>query len=309
MSLIRPLTPPLARPDPAPGEGRALHLHFGSPGTGLGAPTIAIPHLAGLDRESLGGRGLDFGYEVEPVAEGQLEAATFALYQRLLRRAAGRHLCRVWNYVPAINGSTGQPPLENYRRFCRARAQSFEAEWGAAFTARLPAASAVGGEPGRLLVVFATSEAVPIALENPEQVPAYEYPIEHGPRPPSFSRALRVRGTDREWVFISGTAAIKGHHTVAPGQLQPQIDCMLHNLALIGLAAQVGDDLGAAQGWHRSFKVYLRQAEDLPIARQHLQEQLLREPDETVWLQADICRSDLVIEVEATLHRPLTPVS
>lgn len=248
--------------------------------------------------------GVSFGYESETVSPGGIEAATAALYARLLARVGDRHLCRIWNYVPGINGQTGRPPLEVYRAFCRARALAFEAAWGAGFAQRLPAASAVGGEPGRLVVVFALGAHAPHCIENPEQVPAYRYPAEHGPRPPSFSRAARCLDADGEWVFVSGTAAIKGHRTVAPGELAPQLACTLDNLRLVGRAAELGADLGRGERWRRQFKVYLRHASDFATARQVLERELLDPSDEVVWLHADICRAELVVEIEATLYRP-----
>jgi len=281
-----------------------LRVAFGgnTPGPGPSTTTLALPVLAGAAVETFAGGDLRFGVEIEPIGRG-IEAATAALYRRLLEGIGGRHLCRIWNYVPAINMVTGEPPLENYRAFSRARSRAFEAAWGEGFARRLPAASAVGGEPDRLVAVFATSSAVPSAIENPEQLPAYEYPDEHGPRPPSFSRAMRVADAASDWLFVSGTAAIKGHRTIAPNELLPQIECTLDNLAIIGSTAGVGPDLGASQKWRRRFKVYLRHASDLPEARAALERQLLRPGDETVWLHADICRAELLIEIEATLSR------
>ena len=266
--------------------------------------TLGIPVLGTQAEEVFeGGGDLRFGCELESLKDG-LEEATRRAYSRVLQRAGAAALCRIWNYVPEINATPGGETLENYRAFSRARAQAFETAWGVDFTRRLPAASAVGGPLETLAVVFATSNAEPNSVENPEQMPAYRYPQEHGPRSPSFSRGSQVKGKQAEWVFLSGTAAIKGHRTVAPGELDPQISCTLDNLRLVSIACGVGDDLGAATGWRRQFKVYLRQARDWEAARQRLETGLLRPGDEVVWLQADICRADLEVEIEASLVRP-----
>jgi chorismate lyase / 3-hydroxybenzoate synthase len=264
---------------------------------------LAIPALHGPAEETWqGGGDIRFGCELEPTDEG-LETATERLYARLLRRAGSEELCRIWNYVPDINAPRLEDGLENYRAFSRARARSFETAWGAEFTRRLPAASAVGGAPGVLAAVFATASVSPVSFENPEQIPAYHYPQEHGPRSPSFSRGTRVTGEHSEWVFLSGTAAIKGHQTVAPGCLEPQLACTVNNLQLISQICGSGADVGRSGGWRRRFKVYLRHAHDLTSARDHLHETLLQASDDVIWLLADICRADLEIEIEATLSR------
>src|SRR5690606_26667069 len=107
-------------------------------------------------------------------AEPDLTDQARSLYQRMLRIVGDRRLARVWNYVPRINESdtTG---LENYRAFCRGRSLAFEEHLGAGYREHLPAASGVGGADGRLTMVFAATRAEPQHVENPDQVPAYEY--------------------------------------------------------------------------------------------------------------------------------------
>lgn len=231
-------------------------------------------------------------------AERDLGAQTRELYRSLLQltRARGRSLARVWNYVPEINADSAEG-LENYRVFCRGRAQAFEISPDGV----PPAASAVGGVPGQLAILFAAAPRAPRRLENPEQVPAYEYPPEHGPRSPSFSRASQVDVNGRRHTFVSGTASIKGHATMAVGDLVGQIDCTLDNLRIISGVCGLGDDLGAGGARERHFKVYLRNAADLPVARAELERRLLRVGDRVCWLHSDICRAALLIEIEATI--------
>jgi chorismate lyase/3-hydroxybenzoate synthase len=242
--------------------------------------------------------GLLLGCALEP-ARPDLAAQTQRLYQRLLAIARGRHLYRIWNYVPRINASVAG--LENYQAFCRGRSVAFEEELGPAFKPALPAASAVGGDDRHLAVVFAAGSAVPRHMENPEQTPAYEYPPEHGPRSPSFARATMVEEEGRRYVFISGTSAVKGHATVAPGALDGQLACTLDNLRLISQAIGLGDAFGAKKIFARHFKIYLRRAGDLAVVRAALEAALLRPGDRVTYLRADICRAALNLEIEAAL--------
>jgi chorismate lyase/3-hydroxybenzoate synthase len=231
--------------------------------------------------------------------DGPLQDVTRDLYTKLLAASTGRSLYRIWNYVPAINATVAG--LENYHAFCAGRSEAFENSYGRDFKRALPAASAVGSDGGSLAVAFVAGPATARHVENSEQVPAYEYPPEHGFRPPCFSRATLATNLGRPLIFISGTAAIKGHATIAPGSLCEQLDCTLDNLRIIGRAAGIGETLGADAGFERHFKVYLRHAADLATARDRLTRDLFRTGDRVSYLRADICRAALNIEIEATL--------
>ncbi len=174
-----------------------------------------------------------------------LEEATRRLYSGLLDAAEGLHLYRIWNCVPSINPENAAG-LENYRAFCRGRALAFEKAFGRDFARRLPASSAVGTAGGALTIVFLAGERPARHFENPAQVPAYEYPPEHGPRPPSFARATVVEAAPGLDAFISGTSAIMGHSTVAPHDTAGQLDCTLENLRLVFRACGLGPGAGPA---------------------------------------------------------------
>lgn len=281
---------------------------------------VALPVLAGAETEPLlthtaepfgrdgctlfAGEGMLAGLTVAPAAL-DLETASGELYRRVFAATAGLHLYRIWNYVPHINAHA--QGLENYRRFCRGRSLAFEEKFGGAFQRILPSASAVGAVAGTLAIGFLAGRAEPRHFENPQQVPAFEYPREYGPRPPSFSRATAVVTEQGRQIFISGTAAIRGHAVVAVNDLDGQLACTLENLSVIGAAAGVGADLGASLGGRRTFKVYLRHAADLRRAQDWLGRELLRPGDTVAYLQADICRSELIVEIEAVVTVPATP--
>lgn len=304
-----------------PTHPRRLEIEFGRPsacvycGGAAAGLRLPVPVLGGGDtRERLWAdaapAGVEAGFDLytsgdlligcaaRPVGP-DLRATAHGLYLRLLDAAGGGHLYRVWNYVPGINGSVHG--LENYRAFCAGRSLAFERRMGSAFQHQLPAASAVGCDGGSLAVIFVAGREEPSRFENPEQVPAYEYPPEYGPRPPSFARATVAQAGGRRLTFIAGTAAIKGHATVAPDRLPDQLACTIDNLRLIGRACGAGDDLGLAAGASRSFKVYVRRSEDFNFVRSRLMADFFRPSDHVVWLRADLCRASLRVEIEATL--------
>lgn len=301
---------------PPPSSARSFRVLFrGAPApSGSVALEVPAPWLGGAAEESLFPQAALFGsnaglplfqdgelllgHALEPVTPGTLAERTEALYRRVLAACGRRHLYRIWNYVPRINEHADG--VENYRAFCLGRARAFESALGSGFEAQLPAASAVGCEGSQLAVVFAAGPSAPRHVENPDQVPAYRYPIEHGPRSPSFARATIARDGTRNLIFISGTAAIKGHQTVAPGEIDGQLDCTLDNLRLISRAVGLGDRFTTAPGTRRKFKVYLRHPEDLQRVRTRLDEELLQPGDPVTYLHSEICRAALDVEIEAT---------
>jgi enamine deaminase RidA (YjgF/YER057c/UK114 family) len=235
-----------------------------------------------------------------PVADRH-EATTRRLYDGLLAVARRHHLARIWNYVPRIN-EPGTDGLENYRAFCRGRSLAFEAEFGPGFTRCVPAASAVGSESDDLVVVAAASPDPARHFENPWQVPAYEYPPDHGPRPPSFARATVAPQSDgTAAVFISGTAAIRGHASVAPEDTERQIDCTLANLEVISRACGLGSHVGRHHCAARHAKVYIRHAEDYPRVAARFGSEFSLPTDRVTFLRADICRKELNVEIEVSV--------
>jgi len=231
---------------------------------------------------------------------GDLEGVAERLYARLLGHVGGLSLYRTWNCVPQINAA-GPRGLENYRAFCKGRSLAFEAALGPGFGRRLPASTAVGTRGPELTVVFLAGPAPARHFENPAQMPAYEYPPEHGPRPPSFARATVVERGGRIDAFVSGTSAVRGHATVAPHDTAGQLDCTLENLGLVSRACGLGDALGAGRA-ERHFKVYLRHAPDLAPVSALLRRRLLAPGDRVSYLGADICRSALNVEIEVAVR-------
>jgi chorismate lyase/3-hydroxybenzoate synthase len=207
------------------------------------------------------------------------------VYGRLIDAARAEdcpHVLRVWNHVRDINRI--EDDLERYRAFCAGRHEAF-ARRGYAMRADLPAASAVGTRTGGVATYFVASRTPAVSVENPRQVSAYDYPARYGPRSPSFSRAARCDGL----VFVSGTASVVGHETKHPGDVARQLEETLVNLDAIVAAAGAQELLIA--------KVYVRHAADYPLIAARIGEAMPR--TQTMFLHAEICREDLLVEIEA----------
>lgn len=207
------------------------------------------------------------------------------------------HLLRVWNHVPDINGMSGG--LERYRLFNIGRQDAFLAHGRTVRGASVPAASALGAAGDAPLLVYCIAARRPAkAIENPRQVSAYHYPQDYGPRSPTFSRASLVDFGEQRLLFISGTASIVGHRTLHAEDVAEQTRETLRN---INAVLQQAQDKGAA-GMRLTdlhYKVYVRRAQDWPVIRAELR-RAAGTATRAIALQADVCRIDLLVEIEAT---------
>ncbi len=236
---------------------------------------------------------------VADVRSGDLTEPTRRGYQRLIRFACEQGypaLLRLWNYVPGINEGKGD--AERYRRFCVGRNRALE-QCGIA-ERELCAATAVGTHGGRLIIHALAGRAAGTPIENPRQISAYRYPRMYGPRSPSFARATALERPDGgHALLVSGTASIVGHRSLHPGDVSAQLDETMRNLdTLLGEAGQQLGDPGLDRfGAHSLLRVYLRDRRAAATAAQRIG---ARWPAARMaLLEADICRSDLLVEVEA----------
>jgi chorismate lyase/3-hydroxybenzoate synthase len=226
--------------------------------------------------------------------------ATMAAYQEIfevLKETEHRHLLRIWNYLPEINGEADGD--ERYRHFNSARQTVFR-NYGQAIVGTVPAACALGSPAGSpISIYFLASRRPPIMIENPRQTSAYYYPPEFGIHRPIFSRACVLNESAGTNLFVSGTASIVGHETIHHGDVVAQTRETVANIdALLDEANRVvGSSRYSLDAL--KFKVYVRQPADLGAIERALSA-YLRPSASIVYLQADVCREDLLVEIEAT---------
>lgn len=238
----------------------------------------------------------------EDEARGDLDALVHEAYRAIfasLEAAGVPHLVRLWNYLPGINRE--QSGLERYRQFNLGRQQAFLNARRDAF-AGAPAACALGTVDGPLRIRFLAGRVAPVPLENPRQVPAWRYPAEFGPRSPTFSRAVLLPcAPGRIALLVSGTASIVGSASVHPGDIPRQVEETLRNLnAVVGAAHErCGARFSVSD---MTCTVYVRHAADADLVRRSFEAGVgANSPAarRAIYVQADICRSDLLLEIEA----------
>lgn len=208
------------------------------------------------------------------------------------------HLLRIWNVIQDIN--LPQDGLERYRQFCIGRQDAF-ARQRPDLVDRYPAASALGSSEGGLCVYFIAAREPGMTIENPNQVSAFRYPPQYGPRSPSFSRALVKTWGNHASLFISGTASITGHETRHVDDLTAQVEKTIDNLET--LAREASSESGKAFSLRSpgSFlKAYIRQPEDYALVRETVSRRLGTDVN-MIFLRADVCRQELLVEIEGVL--------
>ena len=235
-----------------------------------------------------------------------LQQATESAYRQvftLLDTLRYPYLFRFWNYIADINSHSFG--LERYCQFNLGRQDAFLAHEREVI-GNVPAACTLGfrqrgSAQESLTIAFLAGRVAPLNIENPRQVSAYQYPQQYGPRSPTFSRASLVPWGQGAVLFISGTASIVGHASLHPTDVVAQTRETMANIEAVlaqanRQAQQPHFDLASLY-----YKVYVRHAADLAQIRAEL-ERIVGTSLNAIYLQADVCRQDLLLEIEATAH-------
>jgi chorismate lyase/3-hydroxybenzoate synthase len=233
---------------------------------------------------------------IDETAYKDLETATCDAYQRLLSFILAQgypFVLRVWNYFPGINDPN--KGLERYQGFCRGRHRAL-AKNGFPLEAILPAACAIGTYSPGLLVYCLATKSPGLQIENPRQMSAFHYPLRYSPKSPSFSRAILKHWTKtNSHLYVSGTASITGHRSRHQDDVLAQLQETLRNLdTLVGSA---NNHCERSPLRPALLKLYGRpetvQDELKTYIAQHFGSHT-----PTLFLQGDICRRDLLLEIE-----------
>ncbi len=211
--------------------------------------------------------------------------SAFENMERALQGAgfAFEHVVRTWLYMEDI--------LAWYGEFNRARDAFFESR--GVYDRMIPASTGIGSANvwGAAITTCAIavkpkSKRVKIfSVDSPLQCPAVAYKS-------SFSRAAEVDTGDQRTLFVSGTASIEpGGETAFVGDIVKQTALTMEVIDAI-LHARDMDFSNVVQG-----VVYVKQPEFLATWQEWLRANSLEGIPITA-MTADVCRDDLLIEIE-----------
>ncbi len=254
---------------------------------------IGAAHFAGDDDLMLGELVLserDFG---------GIGTTAHEAYRRLLDYVQGSgfpYVLRVWSYFSRIN--EGQGDAERYRQFCVGRQLALER---ARFEAD-PAATVIGlpDRSSHLRLLWLASKTPGQMIDNPRQTLPRNYPPEYGPEPPRFSRGALWQSQRGGVLLISGTASVVGHSSRHIGRLDKQLEETRRNLESLLEVANSTWDTDSRFGSGTVLRAYVREEEHFFETEQFLRENF---PGAAfAVLQGEVCRSDLLCEIEGVHH-------
>lgn len=255
----------------------------------------------------------EVNHQVQPAPVHATALQMFQASDRLLA-ATGMdwsHVVRTWWYLSDITG--GAEGQQRYTELNRARADFFT---GINFNRSLmpqtmlqpcyPASTGIGmaSGGGLVLALLALQTDRPdvqlLPLENPLQTPAYDYGIEYSPRSPRFSRAMALLTSEQITVWISGTASIVRSEACHLNDIVAQTEQTLDNIAAL-ISSDNFRRHGCAGGGATlrdlaKIRVYVKRAGDVAACRAVCERRLGAMP--ALYLIADVCRPELLVEIE-----------
>ncbi len=213
----------------------------------------------------------------------------------LLEQKEFPNIIRIWNYYSDIVKIEDE--LERYQAFCVGRYNAYQSI--TEFERLLPAATAIGTPAGKFIIYFLATTKAGVQVENPRQISAYHYPKQYSPKSPSFARAMLKHWPNISQFFISGTASIVGHETLHEENVLIQLDEILKNIEALIVTVRdthqqpIRDITGLSL-----MKVYIRHAEHYKMIKEALEHRVGKDVA-VIYLQGDICRVNLLLEIEA----------
>jgi enamine deaminase RidA (YjgF/YER057c/UK114 family) len=230
------------------------------------------------------------------------------------------HVVRTWWYLGDITepGQDGQ----RYQELNRARAEAFRSvRFGHGHAVAkphvigYPASTGIGMAAGSGLSLATLAlktnrrDVRLLPLENPLQTPAYDYAACYSPQSPKFSRAMALLLPDYLTLWISGTASIINSEVIYPQSIVAQTEQTLDNIAALispaNFARHGQSRAGATLADLAKVRVYVKRAVDVAACRAVCQRRLGNVP--AVFVVADVCRPELLVEIEGVAFAPRAP--
>ena len=218
-------------------------------------------------------------------------------------------IIRQWNYIEKITAcdATGH---QHYQDFNDARSLFYN---GVEWTTGYPAATGIGTQWGGIMIdvdaLLCKDGSVRIlGVDNPLQIAAHAYSqnVLLGEKDaalpqkstPKFERAKAVWKEDHGFVYVSGTAAIRGEQSLEGVGIEQQTLTTLENIEyLVSRDNLNSSGIPATENATLiTFRVYVKRWEDMEKAKLVVTG---RYPDlPAIYTLTDVCRSELLIEIE-----------
>ena len=249
----------------------------------------------------------------------QSEAA-FELVQGILENEmmSFSNILRQWNYIEKIidfDETHGQ----HYQVFNDVRSFYYsKCSWEGGY----PAATGIGTQHGGVVIDFIAVKPLNncfiVPIKSPVQTDAHQYSrkvLEKSnvksfccKTSPKFERAKILMNDTFGQLYVSGTAAIKGEETIANMDVEAQLIVTLKNIGeLCSNTNLLNHSVPNMRGNSNlvSARVYVKDFENLGVVKEAFR--LLMPSCETIFVCGQICRPDLLVEVEGVVDVQLMP--
>jgi len=248
---------------------------------------------------------------------GDLAKKAFGQMKRVLDREGMTYsdIVRQWNYIEDIVGTVTDSgsTRQNYQEFNDVRSKYYQT---ADFKNGYPSATGIGMNTGGVVIEFiavSPNKGITILpLSNPRQVDAHEYSekvlvgdfLENSTQKtsPKFERAKLVSFPYGSLIYISGTAAILRQATIKDNNVESQTQTTIDNiLALVSREniknSGFREDIPVSSP---SFiRVYVKEESKISVVKNICESNFGHIP--SLYLVSDICRKDLLVEIEGIL--------
>lgn len=317
----RPL--PLSVIAQSPEEGSDVVLYAEALLPEAGEAVLRYHLLAGIPYSTVQYQGHREVFGAGLTADGRFKGTptrsteAFRLMTRILasERLSVDNVFRQWNYVEGIlrlrPSASGK--RQNYQAFNDVRRRFYEE---CHFPAGFPAATGIGMAQGGVLIEFQAVSSPGkfrvVPLSNPLQVDAHRYSQDAlvGDRdrddrfkaPPLFERGKYLGRGGSGIIYISGTAAVRGEATSPEGDVESQTRITIANIqSLISESnlSRHGIETVRPPGPLSYLRGYVKSRQDVPAVKNICSQLLGAVPSHFV--TADICRDDLLVELEGVV--------
>lgn len=266
--------------------------------------TVTSPHVKHLFLGGVMSDNLDESFSVQSYN-------VFDVVEKILQieNMPVHSIVRQWNYIEQITAFDGEH--QHYQDFNDARSFFYNySQWPEGYPAATGIGTACGGVVVDINAVYVDDASINIdAIDNGWQIAAHAYSQgvllgEKDPRfqnktTPKFERAKRVKQEEYEIVYVSGTAAIRGEESLLGVGIEKQAQTTVENIDYLISRENMqkqGVPLFGSSYKLKNCRVYLKDASFMEKARMVI-ERLY--PDvESIFLLADVCRDELLIEIE-----------
>jgi len=228
------------------------------------------------------------------------------------------HIVRQWNYVEDIVCKRTKPAgdRQNYQVFNDVRSTFYAHSH---FKQGYPSATGIGANAGGVVLeciaIDADTSLQIVPLSNPQQQDAHLYsqevlvgaPISSVPKKtsPKFERAKLVCDNQAGLVYVSGTASIRGQTTVGLGDVEAQTLTTIENIRELTSPENLKLAGFRAESEAEPFsylRVYVKHAPDIPHVKNICEKAYGQIP--SIYVVSDICRPELLVEIEGAVLYP-----